>query len=168
MSTFAEYVEKRKTRELAELCVRHDIDLQPLVERLDRLCRTGLPPEQIYREFMQQAANMVGNLAGRAVGGIGNMVNSFGQGYQQGKGQQAGMGQRQQASMAGQSQQQGTNQQQGNVAAAANTQQAIMMLQNLKQNLQALSQGNQNLSKNLLDFSQVTDKIAQAIQQSIT
>lgn len=164
MNTFADYVEKRKTRELAELCAQYNINLQPLVERLDRLCATGLPPEQIYREFMQQAANMVGNLAGRAVGGIGNMANSFGQGFQQGKGQQAGAGQNQQTNAAGQNQQQVAGQtQQGN----QNIQMAVKQLQGLKGFVNQIGRDNQQIATDVNNSIQFIDRISQMIQQAM-
>ncbi len=86
MKTFADY---KQTRELAELCVQQGIDLAPLVEELESLMLdTTLTSEEIYNEFLQRAANWVGNMAGRAARGVGNMVNNFKQGYQQGHGPQ--------------------------------------------------------------------------------
>lgn len=43
-----------------------------------------IAPEEVYNEFISRAANMIGNLAGRAVRGVSNVANSFRQGYQQG------------------------------------------------------------------------------------
>lgn len=158
MGSFTEY---RKMRELAELSVQHGIDLGPLVQLSERLLLdTDLAPEEVYREFLQQAANMVGNLAGKAVTGIGNMVNQFGQGYQQGRGPQQN-----QQGQQGQQQVQQPQQNQQQQSGAANVQNAVKMLQNLKNNLQMLSQGNANLSRNVGQEAQVIDQITQMIQQ---
>jgi len=182
MGLFVEYVERRKTRELAELCVQHGIDLAPLVEELDHLmCDTDSTPEEIYREFLQRAANWAGNLAGRAVTGIGNIAKSFGQGWRQGRGhrqpnepqvqqpqvQQPQVQQPQVQLEMPQSQSTPTQKEQPSL------QMVIHHLQSLGRNLQVLAQGSQkhgelDTAQALLRSTNYLDQISQMIQQVLS
>ncbi len=156
METFTEY---RQMRELAELSVRHGIDLGPLVELSERLLLdTDLAPEEVYREFLQQAANMVGNLAGKAVRGVGSMVNNFKQGYQQGRGPQQAMPEAQPTGI------QGIEHEQPSL------QGAFLHLQSLKRNLQGIAQANARSGQTgnaqaLQSCTDYLDQISQMIQK---
>ncbi len=137
MPLFAEYVEKRRTRELAELCVQHGIDLAPLVEKLDGLMRdTDLDPEEIYNEFLQQAANWAGNLAGKAVKGIGNLTNNFMQGWRQGRKPQQSYQPQVQQGMPQQGRPMGIESEEPSI------QGAVSHLEALKRNLQVIANSN--------------------------
>ena len=77
---FIQYLEKRQTKNIAQLCVENNIDIRPLVGIADQLINSDLDQDEIYKEFLDQASRWAGNIAGKAATGIGNMANNLKQG----------------------------------------------------------------------------------------